>query len=530
MIIKTNQFKKLPGLTAATLSQASDGASTLTLAWRGFGPEWLNYMEPVAVVHRGVVLFAGRVTAYSRTNSGGEVSTEATVTDALWLTDHQTLGAQVAEIEAELSTGSMKEAAQSALQSWAALAESCDIAAPGGWVVDDNGQPDDGGIVHVDPAQANTGVAPLWKREKGITAYTALLTMQEANPDAFFRYRPTTGAVEVVSIAKAKVLTWNTDEMRITEISGVGPQYENKITGVALVITVDEQESDQEWVENFPAKPKNKSYTFLYPENINASDMGVHVVTASVSSHAIVAMQQKYMMAQIRAYFDATNALMYGGSVTALMADVDESPLCRRLNLKGEGTHAEWWEMAAMVTAVDWDFVEGTVTATLGAEMDQPNISELEVETEDGWDDEGTEKKSTTTGTGSSTPGSTPWWQTQEESGGGWTWYSNEGDTTSSSGSGGGGGGGGHTPGGYTSAAQQVFNTLVWLYLNYGYKDLTAFYLGQIAEASELFVEGFKSGADWEQYQALDKAIRDLLGVPDGATGGPSIGPGWSPS
>lgn len=418
-------------MKSATLTQASDGPSTLSLEWGGFGPEWLEYMEPVAVIHRGVALFAGRVTAFSRSNSGGEVTTSATVQDALWLTDHQTLGAQVAEIEAESSSSSMQQAAQSALESWAALAESCNIAAPGGWVVREDGTPDDDGLVYVDTEQATAGVAPTWKREKGITAYTALLTMKQANPDAFFRYRPTSGAVEIVSISKAQGLTWDTAKMRITEAADVGPQYENQITGVALVISVDAENSDDRQ-EVYGAGSAKQSCIFLYPEDISPSDMGVHVISASVSSRDAVERQQAYMMAQIRAYYDATNALMYGGRVTALMADVRESPLCRRLNLTGPGTHASWGTMAAMVTAVEWDFVGGTCTATLGANMQQPNIAELEIEATHDDVERESDDSTTSEEPGLSSKKGSAWRESNVPTGPWWTWRSNSEDESSS--------------------------------------------------------------------------------------------------
>jgi len=370
MKIDTKEFANMPGLMSARLSESADAAAALELTWSGYGPEWLEYMEPVTLMHRGRVLFHGRLISYTRTNEAGETETTATAKDALWLLDHLTLGAQIAEALAANNgrEANLTMAARNAMVSWAALAESCRVNAPQ-WVVTEGGEVLPEAEVRLDVSRANYSSGAAWKKEGMVTQWTALLVMKEANPDAFYRYRPTTGAVEVVSLKRAEKIEWNTEQMRLEACAEVAPQYENSITGVALLVSWDKSADGDGALGG--------AILQVYPEGVEASDMGVKLYTAHVKNYVQATQQAHYMMRQLKSYYDAVNELQHSGSVRALLDDVESSPLCSRMSVTGAGTHEEWHDMASMVTGVAWDFVAGVVEVQLGTDMGEPHISEM---------------------------------------------------------------------------------------------------------------------------------------------------------
>jgi len=374
MLIDTSALAALPGIAAATLSQSGDAPSTLHLSWRGFGPDWLRYLEPVTLMHKGRVLFHGRITSFSRSNDAGSLESSCTASDALWLLDHLPLGAQAAEAVAAnaASAADFGAAGQAALLSWAALAESCRISAPL-WAADADGEPREDATIWLDASLANYSSGAAFKRDAPITAWTALLEMRQANPDALFRFNPVSGAVEAISIARAPAVEWDTDRMRLLSCSDIGPQYENCIAGVALAVS---------W-QGADGAPGG-SMLQVFPPSVAPGDMGVRLFTASADNAQQAAAQADYMMRQLEAYYNAANALQHGGSVSAMMEDVEDSPLCRRMNISGTGTHPSWHGMLAMVTAAEWDFLDGTVEAQLGATINEPDITEMAFADRDG--------------------------------------------------------------------------------------------------------------------------------------------------
>ena len=367
MLIDSGDFLRLPGIMQARLSESADGPSVLNLAWRGYGPEWLRWMEPVTIMHCGKVLFHGRMNAFDRTNDANNMESSATAVNAMWLLDNLPLGAQVAEANAanETAAADFASAGHNALQSWTALAASCVANAPL-WVVDEAGTPQEDGTIQLDVSMANFSSGAVYKRDKVMTAWTALLEMKSANPDSLFCFEPTTGNVRVVSIQTAPQVEWNTDSMQLASCASIAPQYESCITGVALVVS---------WQDASGGSGGSK--LFVYPAGVAAGDMGVKLYTAQVESATQASQQGEYMMAQLKRYYDAVNVLQHGGSITAMMEDVPVSPLCQRVNITGTGTHESWHDMAAMVSGVEWDFLAGTVEAQLGAQIDEPDISEM---------------------------------------------------------------------------------------------------------------------------------------------------------
>lgn len=380
MLIDTSEFRKMPGLVSAVLNESVDDAGTLALEWVGFAPEWVGWEEPVTLRHRGRILFHGKITSFTNGNAANATNSTATVTNALWLMDHMTVGAQIAEWQAaqqgsnggDPSVGApvnkkkanIQNAGQAAISSWADLAESCRIDAPG-WVVDEAGNPREDAQLQLDISAAVYSVGANYGHRGAITAWTAMLDMRSANPDAVFVPDYTTGAIRVISIGAAEQITWDTEEVRLTDIAAISPQYENCITGVLLLI-------------GWEGETGSGSVTMKYPEEIseNADRVKLFTITTDSAQHAQE--QLSFIGEQLKAYYRAVNTLQWGGTITALLEDVPTSPLGKRLNLVGDGAHESWGTMAAIVSGVTWDFVEGTVQVSLGSTFSEPDLVELE--------------------------------------------------------------------------------------------------------------------------------------------------------
>lgn len=402
MIIDSSDFPQIPELLTAALRESADDAGVLTLEFAGFGPEWLGYMEPVTILHRERVLFHGKITDFSRSNDGGQITTQVSVQNFIWLFDHQTLGAQLAELQAAESNQNAESsnrvrvslAATQAMSSWARLAESCRISAPG-WVVNEDGSPAGDSFIGLNTERAHYSFGKFYDREKYITQWTALLAMKQCNPDALYLPDYTSGELHVVSMLKATPCNWDTQREGILSISGIAPQYEAVVTGVALNVS---------WTTE---KGVTRSRTFTYPAGLNRNQMGVKIFTATVEDASRVRRQADYMMQQLRRYYTVANTLQWGGSVTARMEDVEGSPLGQLLSITGEGTHEDWHSMAAVVTETEWDFMSGEVSLTLGRTVQEPELTELtwpedaEADTEetgsegDGWSDDWPEEDTT---------------------------------------------------------------------------------------------------------------------------------------
>lgn len=372
MIIDSSDFTQIPDLLTAVLRESADDAGALSLEFAGFGPDWLRYMEPVTIMHRGRVLFHGKITSVPRSNDGGQITTQVSVQNFIWLFDHQTLGAQLAELQAAENNQNaessnrvrVSQSATQALSSWARLAESCRISAPG-WVVNEDGSPAGDSFIGLNTERAHYSFGKFYDREKYITQWTALLAMKQCNPDALYLPDYTGGELRVVSQLNATPCNWDTQREGILSISDIAPQYEAVVTGVALNVS---------WTTE---KGVTRSRTFTYPAGLNRNQMGVKIFTATVEDASRVRRQADYMMQQLRRYYTAANTLQWGGSVTARMEDVEGSPLGQLLSISGEGTHEDWHNMAAVVTETEWDFMSGEVSLTLGRTVQEPELTEL---------------------------------------------------------------------------------------------------------------------------------------------------------
>ena len=100
MDIDTQTAGGIHGITALRVVESATDIGTAEMEFAGFGPEWLQYMEPVTVRHRGRVIFHGKITGLERSNDGGSITSRCTVSNFLWLLNRQTLGQQLAQIMA----------------------------------------------------------------------------------------------------------------------------------------------------------------------------------------------------------------------------------------------------------------------------------------------------------------------------------------------------------------------------------------------------------------------------------------------
>lgn len=382
MILHTETLYELANIETATLEEYATGEGSLSLSFSGFGPSWLNYMQPVTLYHKGQVLFHGKITSLSRTNDGGTITSTATISNFMWLLNRQTLGQQIAEIEAaaqESSNGGSvdvsrklnftagqigKSTAGSTGVTWDSITGSMGVTSEG-WTAEGTTGTTSGGTLTVRASSSVAGRAVWAVTDKLITTASALVKLRERAADVQYIIDYSAGTCTAMAIGDMPTQTWDTSARGITSISDICPQYEACVTGVAVVWTSD----------------TGKVEVHAYPPGLDMAQDGVKVFSLTgayyVASWDAVA----------RDYYNAANVLQWGGSITALQSYVDRSPLGCKLNLTGPGTHESWNTMEAVVTQCSWDFMELTLTVTLGRDFADPEFADAE-EQEDGGDEE----------------------------------------------------------------------------------------------------------------------------------------------
>lgn len=435
MDLFTEKMGELADVTSATLEERTTGEGVLRLEFAGWGPEWLRYMEPVTLYHCGEVIFHGKVVRVSRSNDGGMVTASAEVQNFMWLLGRQSLGQQLAELaEAAGGSGSgggsaagaagvnasamlgrrakgqigkdnaEKKAGAGYWVSWDRAMANMQVKAPGWTVYRISAYgaravaAAEEGLVSVQ-CSAGVAVRQQWAvTDKVVTTASALWKMRRTAQDVQFIVDYAAGTVTAMGIGELPELVLDTADGAVLSISGIEPQYEGCCTGVVIAWTNDAGETELD----------------MYPEGLDMAADGVKVFSLSgtyyVESWGTVA----------REYYEAASVLQYGGSVRVLAAGLEVSPLGRRLNLVGPGTHAEWATMGAVVTACSWDLLEGVVELSLGRDFSDPEFADA-AEVADGGDYVEEYERNMS-----------------GEADGNWPFLTNEG-----SGSGGGGGGGG---------------------------------------------------------------------------------------
>ena len=408
MDLYTEKMSELADITAATLEERTSGEGVLRLEFAGFGPEWLNYMEPVTLWHKGEVLFHGKLVRVGRTNDGGTVTASAEIQNFFWLLERQTLGQQLAELaEAAGGSGSGSGSSSGGLEgatelginvsavmgrlakgqigkdnaqkvpgggwkvSWEGAAAAMRLAAPG-WKVLPGGSGvyaaraaavEDDELISVVCSPGVKDRQQWATTEKVVTTASALWRMRRKAQDVQYIIDYAAGTVTAMGIGELPELVLDTSEGTVLSISDLEPQYEACCTGVVIAWTNDGGQTE----------------LHMFPEELDMAADGVKVFSLSgtyyVESWDKVAQE----------YYEAASVLQYGGSVRVLAAGLEVSPLGRRLNLVGPGTHPDWATMGAVVTACTWDFMEGVVDVSLGRDFADPDFADAAA-VEDGGD------------------------------------------------------------------------------------------------------------------------------------------------
>lgn len=362
--------------TGATLSLASDSAGSLSLTFAGEGPEWVEYMRPVCLYHHGELLFAGRITHFSRTNSAGHVETAVQVEDFRYILAGDTFGAQKAAAKEGLSNSggtsmaigqnngqwkrALGAAASSGARSWHALAAHCSVPAPG-WAPESDS-------ISLDVSRSRLSFSGPDYSGKGstISSWTVLRDMQTANPDCLYRPRYATATLEVISVSVADRATWSTATRAIEGLETIEPQYDRLLDGVVVFVTYSD------------AKGREHLITRSNPASIPDTALRVSSFTSSADSATHAQLQAANLAKQAAAYMEAVNEMPWGGTITTRILPGDSSLIATRLSITGPGCRPEWGTMAAPVTAEEWDFLAGRRTLTLGKDWADPTLSQLQ--------------------------------------------------------------------------------------------------------------------------------------------------------
>ena len=364
-ILDTATVGDLEGVISAVLTESGRDVSSLELSFVGFGPDWLAWMEPVSLLHHGRVIFHGKVTRLSRTNAGGAVSTQATVSNFFWLLNRQTLAQQIAELKAgDAEAGSLRLTGQIGAAgsqagsdvTWASVADGMALQADG-WTAPAQIAPGGGGSRLTVAASGHVSGRVCWAvTDKLITSASALWKLRRREADVYFIVDYASGTLTATAIDDMPSMTLDTQRQEVLACDGIEPQYESQVTGVAIAYT----------------SSTGRVRVYTWPAGLDMSADGVKVFALSgdyyVSSWSKVARQ----------YYESASVLQWGGSVSVMMDSLEESPLGYCLNLVGPGTHESWHEMRAAVSGVTWDFLARTVSISLGRDFSDPDFADAQ--------------------------------------------------------------------------------------------------------------------------------------------------------
>lgn len=379
MILTTDELMAERRALVKQLRETATEGAELTLTYDGPAPSWAQFGETVTLMHRGQVAFTGKVVRVPGSESAGEAGqTTVTVRDFFWLLERQTLGAQVDSVMAAAGSGgsalsgaqTMRGALNSAMQSWVTLAASCRMEAQG-WTVTPKGELHAADSIGLNTARARYSFGRYMDTGKAMTTLDAMLCMRQANPDCLLLPDYIAGQVRVTALANTEELVWDTQRVGILAAQDIAQDFESAVTGVAVAVTY-QGTGDRQQVR-----------VAMYPPGLDAADTGVKLFSVSAPSAGHSGAQLAHALQQARSFYEAANEVQYTGSITAALADVEASPLGKRLSITGRGARPEWAGMRAIVSDVLWDFAEQTVTAELGFTVEEPQISELQWEDPD---------------------------------------------------------------------------------------------------------------------------------------------------
>ncbi len=363
MILHTETIAQLEAITAARLHESTRETGTLELEFAGFLPAWAGYMEPVSLYHKGRLVFHGKITSRPQ-SSGDSITSTVTVSNILWLLDHSTLAQQLAEISeaaSESSSGSSGNLVKAGKgYSFRSLTEGVAIRARS-WTPS-TAQSGGEGVIVASLSKGMQGrvlATPSGSKGGVITTETAMRKARETNPDLLRLVDYEAGGVKLTSVAEAATLTIDTGKVRVVSMDGLEPQYENCVAGVALVLT-----GESGAISSVIVQPSGLAVTSLGVKVFQCN--ATNATEANISAWTAVAQQ----------YYAAASVLQHGGTITVRTDDLETSPLGCCIHLTGRGCAPEWSSMVAIVNAVDWDLMDGTLGMTLGYDVSDPEFAE----------------------------------------------------------------------------------------------------------------------------------------------------------
>lgn len=364
--IDTAALREIAGLLECTLEQSATGGSSLTLGFAGPPPSWADYWEQVTLVHAGKALFTGQITSVSTTNSGGAVRSAVTVEDYWFLFERQTAAAQLSEIMQQAANArTFRESVFHQVESWAAMADGVRLSAPGWTCSAEGGEPTSPNLA-LDVSQARYSVTPSVARDRLYTTREIFLMMGECNPDCLFLSEPT-GTVRVVSVDNCQEITIPAN--CLLEAADISPSEASRVTGVCVCVLA----TDGQFY--------NKVHYRSYPEGVSLNDSAVRFFSATYNPGNIIFLGEidqllAHMLTQAQAWYEASQRLLFTGSLTLPLEQFDCSPLGMRINISG--ALPAWAAMGTPCSGVTWDFAARRVTLTLGKDVANPMLHELE--------------------------------------------------------------------------------------------------------------------------------------------------------
>lgn len=386
MILDSDKFKDIPGLTGAVLTESTDGPSQLTLTYGAATTPRHQFMEEITIMHQGRVLFHGKQTGSSYSNNGGAATWTSVSSDARWLLGKQTLGQQI-----NLTAEDMANAARAAMESWEKLAEGSAVSAAG-WTCNPDGTSVDGEReIGLDVSGLTDPPLPAGRRKNSpISILEAIQRLQRNNPGTYTTFDPVTGQVKIHQRQDLPESHLDTLAHHVISISGIAPNDDEHIPGVVFVIDwcVKYNLGDGSTVvSNSMGDPMRGRAVRIFPPDLSPDALGVRVFTQQVTYTVnSPTNEDQQFRDEVEAHADACIAALIAwvqevntpavtGSVTTLMSDWQSSPIATRLSITGPGAADT---MATPVTAVEWDFMALTTTLTLGKNsIGEPFLSQL---------------------------------------------------------------------------------------------------------------------------------------------------------
>lgn len=367
MIIHTDQFPLIPRLRSATLSEKTDGTATLSLTYAE-GAELPEYMDTLTIIHRGSVLWHGKVTSSTTANNAGALVHTVQAENFMWVLNHQTLGSQLLGTTTD-TTRDILRIAQESYADLRALGSAFMANAPG-WTCDAQGTPNPLAVLGLQTgstANGGLGSGP-FSNPLALSYYCILRKAQLNNPGTFYKPNYLTGQLQIMrgrdSLPETTLHTLQNSILSITAT----PNDAERPAAVAAVVQY------KHVLSTTTGAARTRAKIIIHPEDTPLTTHGVRVYTAEAPSESQAEAQAQKIITQLREWYAAASQPQAAGSIVCKLRDIPESPLATRCTITGPGAVDT---LASPVTAVDWDFLAQEVTLTLGAAIREPKINTI---------------------------------------------------------------------------------------------------------------------------------------------------------